>query len=253
MAKTKIGLIIMAMAAIVLFVSCQSQKSSDKKASTQAEIQKESAMQKPAPTLTPAAGTATIEYRYNVLLDGGENNYFYWSADGSDIHEDWFDVASGASKNQSTKLFNEVRFDETGKKKAIPMGLRHLMLTAIAAKSVPVGDKFTVTQDGKKLIVTFIHFGNAIKMTTDENGMVDTATSFEIASGLTEKINDKTVVKAEYLLAGADKSVLSNVDLNKVNFVPDVADSDASYKYVGQLATAYEDGILYIMGTLVKE
>lgn len=203
-------------------------------------------------SLAPAAGIATIEYRYNVLAEDAANNYFLWSADGGEMHVDGFDAAAGASKSKSTSLFNAVRFDESGKKKAIPLGLRYLFLYSVAARAIATDDNLTVTQDGNNLVITFIHFGNAFKITA-ENGVLDTSSSFESASGLAERVDGKMILKPEYVKDGADASQMANADWSKIHLIADVADDDASYKYAGKLPLSYAGGILEVKGTLTKE
>lgn len=216
--------------------------------------EKKVSVPKPEPSITPAANKVSIEYRFDVQNDGSDSNYFYWTADGSEICKDGFDVTSGASIAKSTNAFNVVRYDNNDdRKKAIPLGLRNLMLEAVAPRSVPVDDYFTVNQTGKKLLITFVHRGTGYRITTDDDGMLDTATSFEITESLIEKVDGKSVIKKEFAIDGADVTNLSNADLNKVTFIKDVADPAAKQKYSGKLQTVYENGVLCVTGSLTKE
>lgn len=260
MKKIKTLIIATSCAAAVLLASCNKENdantgASEPKPVTEAPAtEKKVSVEKPAPSITPAANQVSVEFRFDVENDGSDSNYFYWTADGSAVCEDGFDATTGASIAKSTTGFNVVRYDnENDRKKAIPLGLRNLMLEAVSPRSVPVGDYFTVNQTGKKLLITFVHRGTAYRITTDDDGMLDTASSFEIAGDLIEKVDGKSVVKKEFAIAGADVSNLANVDLTKVTFVQDVADAEAKQKYSGKLSTAYVDGVLCVTGTLTKE
>lgn len=245
----KIVLLACVSIAIVL-TSCS--KSDVKSGASSTAANASTTSRKATSSLTAAKGTATIEYRYNVSKEDVANNYFYWSADGGEMHLDGFDTASGASTGRSTSLFNEVRFDESGKKKAIPLGLRYLLLYAIASRTVFDDDAFTVAQNGNNIVITFIHFGNAFRITSN-NGVIDTSSSFETAAGLADRVDGKMVLKPEYTKAGADATKMSSADWSKIKLAADVADADASYKYTGKLSASYKDGVLEIKGTLNKE
>lgn len=257
MKKIKTLIIATVCVAAVLLASCNKENDANTGASAPkpaTATEKKVSVAKPAPSITPAADQVSVEFRFDVENDGSDSNYFYWTADGSEVCEDGFDATTGASIAKSTSGFNVVRYDnEDDRKKAIPTGLRNLMLEAVSPRSVPVGDFFTVNQTGKKLLITFVHRGTAYRITTDDDGMLDTASSFEITESLIEKVDGKSVLKKEFALDGADLSNLSNADLNKVTFLSDVADPDAKQKYSGKLQTVYENGVLCVTGTLAKE
>ena len=196
------------------------------------------------------AQKATIDYRFNALAEDA-NNYFNWTADGKSI-KDSFDVAAGASKAKSTTEFNVVRFDATGSKKAVPAGLRSLVLYPVSSRATAEGDAFSVSENGKMLTIRFIHRGVAYQITTDAKGNIDTASSFQIAT-VGDNVGGKFTLKDEYLKAGGDKSKMANIDWTKVSFAKDVADSDAGYTYTGSLKAAYKNGILTVKGTLQKK
>jgi len=199
---------------------------------------------------TAAAQKATIDYKYKVdTNDAG--NYFNWSA-GSTSAKDTFDAATGASKAQSTSKFNAVRFDETGKKLAVPAGFRGLMLYPVAPAGTATGDNLTVSLEGKKVTITYIHRGTAYVITSDDKGMIDMATSFQKAEGLADNVGGKFVLKDDYLLAGEDNANMASLDWSKVKLVADTASADAGYKYTGALKAAYKDGVLTLKGNLKK-
>ncbi len=198
-----------------------------------------------------AAQKVTIDYRFNALKDDAKN-YYNWSANGKNI-KDGFDAKSGASKSKSTTEFNAVRFDTTGKAKAIPAGLRSLVLYPVANRATADNDAFTVTAEGKKLVIRFVHRGTAYRITTDDKGVIDLSKSFEMAPGLADNVAGAFILKADYLKAGGDNTKMSDIDWTKVTFKPDTADDNATYKYNGTLNAAYsKDGILTVKGSLKK-
>ncbi|HAH61848.1 MAG TPA: hypothetical protein DCL73_07100 [Treponema sp.] len=197
-----------------------------------------------------SAQKATIDYRFNTVKDDGKN-YFNWSADGKSV-KDSFDAASGASKVKSTAAFDVVRFDSTGKRQAIPGGLRGLMLYPVASRATADDDAFTVKTEGKKVTITFVHRGTAYKVTSDDKGVVDLASGFQIAKDVGANLGGKFILKDEFVKAGGNKNSMADLDWSKVTFAPDTADAAADYKYTGTLTTAVKDGILTIKSSLTK-
>lgn len=197
------------------------------------------------------AQKATIDYRYNVEKDEPAANYFNWSADGKNVKEG-FDVASGASKAHSTTEFNVVRFDSTGKAKAIPTGLRDLMLYPGAPRATATGDTLNVKAEGKKLTIRYIHRGTAYEIVTDAKGVFDITKDCKISSALADNKGGKFIFRSEYLKAGGDATKASDVDWSKVTLNPDTADANATYKYTGKLTATYTKGVLTVKGTLTK-
>lgn len=195
------------------------------------------------------AQTAKIDFRFNFQNDDGKN-YLNWSADGKSV-KDGFDAASGASKAKSTSEFNIVRFDSTGKKQAVPAGLRALVLYPVSVYAISTGDAFTASSSGKKVTVTFIHRGTAYKITSDDNGRIDMMTGFQTAD-VGANIGGKFVLKDEFLKAGGNKSSMNDIDWSKVTFTPDTAAADADYTYTGSLNSAVKNGVLTIKGSLTK-
>lgn len=203
-----------------------------------------------AATFGAAAQKAKIDMKYKVGTDDAAN-YINWSADGTTV-KDGFDAASGASKANSTKKFDIVRFDATGKKQAVPGGFRALMLFPVATSAVAKGDNMTVTAEGKKVTITFIHRGTAYKITSDEKGNIDMATSFQKAAGLADNVGGKFVLKDEFLKEGGDNTNMASLDWSKVTLAADTADADAGYTYTGSLKAEYKDGVLTLNGSLKK-
>lgn len=195
------------------------------------------------------AQKVSIDFRFNTEAADAKN-HFNWSANGKSV-KDGFDAATGASIAQSTTAFNVVRYDnDTTKKNAIPAGLRALVLYPVAAWNTATSDAFTVTANGKQLVIRFIHRGTAYQVTTDSKGKIDTDDSFKIAAGVGENVGGKFLIKDEFLKAGGDKANMADLDWNKITLVDDEAAEDAAVDYDGELTASLKKGILTIKGNL---
>ena len=195
------------------------------------------------------AQKVSIDFRFNTEAADAKN-YFNWSANGKSV-KDGFDVATGASIAQSTTAFNIVRYDnETTKKNAIPAGLRALVLYPVSAWNTATADAFTVTANGKQLVIRFIHRGTAYQITTDSKGKIDTDDSFKIAAGVGENVGGKFLIKDEFLKSGGDKANMADLDWSKITLVDDEAAEDATVDYDGELTASLKKGILTIKGNL---
>lgn len=195
--------------------------------------------------------SAKIDYRFNAIRDDGEN-YFNWSADGDTV-QDSFDAASGASKAQSTTKFNVVRYDETGQKKAIPGGLRGLVLYPVSPRSTADTDAFTVETQGNQITISFVHRNFAYRIVTDTNGRLNLSDGdFQMAT-VCDNVGGKFVLKDEYVKAGGDKANMADADWSKIPLAADRADSDAGYRYDGTLTLKYSNDVLTMTGNLTKK
>ncbi len=195
------------------------------------------------------AQKVSIDFRFNTEAADAKN-HFNWSANGKSV-KDGFDAATGASIAQSTTAFNVVRYDnDATKKNAIPAGLRALVLYPVAAWNTATADAFTVTANGKQLVIRFIHRGTAYQVTTDSKGKIDTDESFKIATGVGENVGGKFLIKDEFLKAGGDKTNMADLDWNKITLVDDEAAEDAAVDYDGELTASLKKGILTIKGNL---
>ncbi|MBQ3966902.1 MAG: hypothetical protein II684_08750, partial [Treponema sp.] len=223
---------------------------------------------------TLSAESLKIDFRCRLDGDDGKN-YLNWQSDTSKI-KDSFDAVSGASKKMSTKLLREVQAEE--KKRLFPKGLYALLLFAVTSPEQMKTDMLTVEAEDRKLTISFIHRGNAYKITTDEKGRLDLLTGFTFAEGLA--INSKQVftIKPEYLQGYEEKSDEKEadkkeakiptpnplpespagstdwnlLDWEKVTFIPDTYDEKAEKIWNGKLKTTLKDGVLTISGKLKK-
>lgn len=128
----------------------------------------------------------------DLLLDTKKQNpknHFNWkvsgkssssssSANSDTSYKDYFDAVSGASKVHSTKNFRDVVLDSSKKNLRAPKGLRNLCLYAVANPETLSKDNFVVTQEGKKLTITFTHREDSYRIETDEKGMLQVPEGF---------------------------------------------------------------------------
>lgn len=196
-----------------------------------------------------AAQKVSIDFRFNTKAADAKN-HLNWTASGRNV-KDGFDAATGASKAQSTTGFNVVRYDsEATKRKAIPAGLRALVLYPVSPWNTASTDAFTVTESGRRLTIRFVHRGTAYQVTTDEKGVIDTGDSFKIATGVADNIGGKFMIKDEYLKTGGNKANMADLDWSKIRLVDDEADDAATIDYDGELKAELKKGILTVKGNL---
>lgn len=110
--------------------------------------------------------------------DSGKSSSSSSSTNSDNSYKDYFDAVSGASKVHSTKNFRDVVLDSSKKNLRTPKGLRNLCLFAVANPETLSKDNFLVTQEGKKLTITFTHRENSYRIETDENGMLQVPEGF---------------------------------------------------------------------------
>ena len=227
---------------------------------------------------TLSAESLKIDFRCRLDGDDGKN-YLNWQIDTSKI-KDSFDAVSGASKKMSTKLLREVQVEE--KKRLFPKGLYALLLFAVTSPEQMKTDMLTVEAEDRKLTISFIHRGNAYKITTDEKGRLDLLTGFTFAEGLATNSKQVFTIKPEYLQGYEEKSDEKEadkkeakiptpnptpnplpespagstdwnlLDWEKVTFIPDTYDEKAEKIWNGKLKTSLKDGVLTISGKLKK-
>lgn len=195
------------------------------------------------------AQSAKIDARMNVLASDA-TNYFNWSY-GSENIKDKFDATSGASIAGSTEKFNSVRYDSLETKKAaLPVALRGLLLYPISDYKTMTDDNLTVTENGKVLVIHYVHRGTAYELVTDAKGKFDVLTGAKFAKGLADNVGGEFVLKNEYLKAGGDAKKMSDLDWTKITLVPDTKDAAATSWFQGSLDIGLKKGILTVKGTL---
>ncbi len=117
-----------------------------------------------------AAPTLKIDYQVNAVAADDANNYMTFVGPVAKAEKDQFDAVSGASKLETTLVFNYYRNDIFGKK-LLPGGLRGLFLYPIAGNKTRLDDALNVTKNADGSIrVRFVHRGTAYEMVTDKTG-----------------------------------------------------------------------------------
>ncbi|MDR3311528.1 MAG: hypothetical protein LBS64_00125 [Spirochaetaceae bacterium] len=197
------------------------------------------------------AQKASINMRFNVLKSETGKDYFIWSGEGR-RYSDNFDVISGASKLQSTRELNTVVYDSgnVDGRPAFPLGLRGLLLFAVAPYETVMNDDLRIVADGSALTIRFVHRGTAYEIVTDKRGRINLADSCKMAGSLTDTVGEKHLLKPQYVKSGVDPEKMSSLDWSKIDLVPDTAASNAFRKYAGVLQAKYEEGILTVKGTV---
>lgn len=187
------------------------------------------------PVLAFATETLKIDFRYNTTADDGKN-YLAWQTKGTKA-KDMFDAVTGASKAHATKELRVLQ-TESGTK-VLPKGLYALLLFAVSPSAQAKTDNLQIQADGKKLVISFFHRGNAYTITTDEKGRLNTRTSFTIAQNLADNENGVFTLKPK-------------IEWEKVTFTADDYDENAESIWDGTLQTAFTDDVLTIKGKLKK-
>jgi len=117
-----------------------------------------------------SAADLVIDYQMNVSAADDANNYLSFTGKPVSVKKDQFDAVTGASKLESTAMFNVYRFDVQGGK-ALPGGLRSLLLYPVAGDATRLEDALTVTKDSAGVImVRFVHRATAYELVTDKSG-----------------------------------------------------------------------------------
>jgi hypothetical protein len=198
------------------------------------------------------AQNVKIDARMNVLASD-KANYLTWSLGNKDV-KDSYDAATSASVKGSTTGLNAIRYDSaSGKKAAIPVGLRDLLLFPVSDFGTQTADALVVTENGKALTVRYVHRGSAYELSTDASGKFDVLTGAKYAKGLTDNVGGQDVIKSEFLKAGGDPKKMGDLDWSKIPLVPDTKDSAAKRWYEGSLSFAYSNGILSVKGNLSEK
>jgi hypothetical protein len=212
------------------------------------------------------AADLTIDYQMNVTAKDDSNNYLSFAGKPVTVAKDQFvagaDAVSGASKLESTSLFNLYRFDIYGGK-LLPGALRYFFLYPVAGDATRLSDGLNVTKATTgALTIRFVHRGTAFEFTTDNNGkfaLPGSAKTRVIASGATvatdfsatakvadidwAKVWDATIADGKQIGSTAGK-------IGKIN--TDVADSKV-YQWAGVLQFNFDGKILKVSGDLYAQ
>lgn len=193
------------------------------------------------------ANNVTIDMKFNVLGQD-KNNSFNWILDGK-VVKDGYDATTGASKSNTTYLFDSVRYEsKTSKKTTIPTGLRCLVLFPLSDYETAEMDAFTVFQINKEIIIRFVHRGVAYEIKTDKNGKIRLDNSFYYAPKVAENIGGIFLIKEEYLIPGGNPANMADLDWEKITLINDVP--SATKFYSGTLTASLKKGILSVKGRI---
>lgn len=155
-----------------------------------------------------AVPTLSIDYQVNVVADDYANNYLSFKGPVATANKDQYDVTSGASKLESTLVFNYYRNDIFGKK-LLPGGLRSLFLYPVADSATRIDDGLAALKNADgSITVRYAHRGTAYEVTTDKAGKL----SFPGAAFKNRKIGyivgaGPQVLAAEYSSTGKAKDI----------------------------------------------
>jgi len=119
------------------------------------------------------AADLSISTQVNLATADYANNFFTFKGSVGASEKDQFvlaaDATSGASKLESTVIFNPYRTDVKGKK-LLPAGLRGLFLYGIADYGTLKADALNVSSSNGVITIQSVHRGTAYKIVTDSSG-----------------------------------------------------------------------------------
>jgi hypothetical protein len=119
------------------------------------------------------AADLTIATQVNLSAADYANNFFTFKGAVGASDKDQFvlsaDATSGASKLESTIIFNPYRTDVKGKK-LLPAGLRGLFLYGVADYGTLKEDALNVAVANGVVTIQSVHRGTAYKIVTDASG-----------------------------------------------------------------------------------
>jgi hypothetical protein len=120
------------------------------------------------------AADLTISTQVNLAAADVANNFFTFKGGNGAADKDQFvpgpDATSGASKLESTVVFNSYRTDVKGKK-LLPAGLRGLFLYGVADYGTLTADGLNASMAPNGVItIQSVHRGTAYKIVTDAAG-----------------------------------------------------------------------------------
>lgn len=217
-------------------------------------------------TVAAFAADLSIDYQVNTTAKDYANNYLTFTGAPVKVVKDQFapgpDAVSGASKLESTSLFNVYRFDIFGGK-LLPGGLRSFFLYPVADDGTRTGDGLTVLKNADgSITVRYIHRGTAYEFSTDAKGqlVLPTAAVKTRLIGTTDNKNistdfsaDGTVAKVDWKKVWdasiADGKQIGSTTAKTGKIGSDVATSNI-YIWGGVLQFTFDGKILKVAGEL---
>ncbi len=212
------------------------------------------------------AADLTIDVQVNTVAKDYAGNYLTFTGGAVKIVKDQFvvgaDAVSGASKLESTAMFNVYRFDIFGGK-LLPGALRSFFLYPVADDGTRTGDALTVLKNADgSITVRYVHRGTANEFTTDTKGVL----TFPVTTARTRTIGttDNKIISADFSSNGTvtgvdwkkvwDASIVDGKQLGTTTaktgkITADVANSKV-YIWAGALQFAFDGKILKVTGEL---
>ena len=215
-------------------------------------------------TFAASAADLSISLQVNTASKDYANNYLTFIGKAVSAEKDQYtetDATSGASKLESTPMFNVYRWDIFGGK-LLPGGLRGLFLYPVASDDTRTGDGLSVIKNADgSLLIRYVHRGTANQFSTDAAGKV----SLPSLVVKTRKIGHfDNVISTDFSPTGK----VANVDWKKVwdasitdgkqvgttasktgKIVDDMATSNV-YVWTGTLQFTVDGKILKVAGDL---
>jgi len=216
-----------------------------------------------------AAADLSVSLQVNTASKDYANNFLTFQGKAVSVVKDQFaeapaggaDAVSGASKLESTAMFNVYRWDVFGGK-LLPGGLRSFFLYPVADDGTRTGDGLSVTKaaDGS-ITVRFVHRGTANEFKTDAAGKL----SLPAAVVKTRKIgHTDNQISTDFSATGKvadvdwkkvwDASIADGKAIgttaSKTGKIADDAANSSVYVWGGNLQLALEGKILKVSGEL---
>ncbi len=213
-----------------------------------------------------SAADLKIDYQVNTVAKDYANNFFTFAGKAVTADHDQYvektDGTSGASKAESTAMFNVYRFDIFGGK-LLPGAFRSFLLYSVADDGTRTGDNLTVLKNADgSLTIRYVHRGTANEFTTDAKGVL----AFPVTTARTRKIGttDNKVISTDFSTDGTVKGVdwkkvwdASNTGGKQIGtgadktgaIAADVATSSV-YIWAGNLQFTFDGKILTVKGEL---
>jgi hypothetical protein len=214
-----------------------------------------------------SAQDLSIDYRFNVLGQTGENYLSYTSGIRYILADkDSFDAVSGASRQKSTSLFAPLQTDIMGRA-TISTGFRGLLLFPLSSDATRIEDNLHVYKEGALIIMEYVHRGVAYRIQADAEGNI----SFPRGSYVMRTIgyitgHDPQVISSDFsankTAAGVDwkkvwdpkipsgRPIDSGSEVRTGPIQNDYGDMMAMFNWDGSLKVGFENSVLTIKGVL---
>jgi hypothetical protein len=198
------------------------------------------------------AADLSISMQVNTTAKDYANNFLTFQGKPVSVVKDQYapgatDAVSGASKLESTAMFNVYRFDIFGGK-LLPGGLRNFLLYSVADDSIRTGDGLTVTKAANgEIQVRFVHRGTAFQFATDAAGKL--ALPATVLKSRVIGFSDNTI-STDFSPSGK----VADVDWKKVwdSSIPDGKQVGTTAAKTGKIADDAASSTVYVWGGFLQ-